>query len=238
MEQEPNQEDGQELAAAISDRERICAALFERGLDDKDIVGLHGTSIEALQQLIATGNLPTGDGPGNEGYIYFYRPDEVESGLNETSIESYAQIHAFEDRFAAILGLDRQRDDRFIVAVWHAVETCARGGAYPDLTEVNLETLQAVSPGEYDRILEEYVQRIGIKPVMQAAADAVARNGVVIGLKTSIERFQPESVRSIGDEGHRIRVPEGIPLADIAGLEPVGQYEYDYFVQLQERVNR
>ena len=228
----------------IAERERRLVSLFESGLDSPDIMAYHGTSLEALQELIKTGNLPTGKTEGGIGYLYFFRLDmpvpenflfgETEEESSEGGAKMYAESLAYEASLCRILGLDIRNEREFLEAMDHILfqyQSRAVTGRSTTLTEGHL-----LNGSQYDDILSKYLDEYGFPCIKAAFDESIKRKGVIIGINQKILNHDPQSAyEDLDDEGWRVNLPEGLPLEYISGLEPVGQPEYEVFEKMQEK---
>lgn len=228
----------------IIEREQRVARLFEEGLDAPDIIALHGSSLEAIQELIQTGRMPTGKTDGCIGYIYVFRLDQpvpevfLAGETQEENIMGGARMYAgglsFEASLVKSLQLDYMRDSSFLEAMddirfRYGLKISTNSSV--DLTEEFLFN----SP-QYDEVLRQYIQKYGFEKIKTAFHEAFARKGIIIGLNQKVLELNPQSAyEEFNDEGWRINLPNGLSLDYISGLEPVGQIEYDYLENIQRK---
>lgn len=225
-------------------REEKLAALFEQGLDSPDIIALHGTSLEALSELIKSGRLPSGKTEGGVGYLYFFRldvpvPEDFLNGETpeeniQGGVKMYAKDLAYEASLCRILGLDFNEDREFLemlerIRSQHELRSIAGRGE--ELVEAHL-----LNGSKHQDIIAGYIEKYGFPAIKSAFGESIERKGIIIGLNKEILNHNPQSAyQELDDEGWRINLPEGIPLEYISGLEPIGQPEYDFFIALQEK---
>jgi len=245
-------------------RRRKIAELFENGIDLEnpgETVAVHATSLEAVEQIIETGMLPTGKGSGAEGNIYFYRLDvsiPQEYLLNNTQLEevqeglgSYGRILGFEKNLAKKLNLDFVNDGIFLTRLYSSVEAIFYSKLYrgefkakglADITneqiresasKITLDDLIKDYPA-YEKEFRQYANQCGIENIIQAISEAFQRRGVVLGFSSKILELGPESAYEESDEGWRVKVPNGLSLDYLSGIEPLGDVEYNYLEQIQE----
>ncbi len=226
----------------IKEREKKIADLFEQGLDSPDIMAYHGTSLEAINELIKTGYLPTGKIEGGIDYLYFFRLDkpvpeswldgETEKEHIQRRIEMYARDLAFEASLCRTLGLDFSKDKQFLdamgsVAFQHQIRV--------EIGRDELKEEHLRNSSHFDAIIE-YLNRFGFPAIKAAFDESFGREGVIIGINSEILKNDPQSAYDeLDDEGWRANLPKGLPLEYISGIEPIGQPEYGYFEALQEK---
>lgn len=215
-----------------TERQRKLIELFERGLDDEDAIGYHGTSLESIEYLIRNGHLPGGtfeNPPKHEvqpGDFYFFPnkakfPEhplastfhDADTAIDKAAI--YAQDIAEEHYLMKKLGLDFSN-----MKLRNAARWVTEGYTVDSETCYRLLLAQGLSKGNLDRAIKE----------------ARGRKGVVLGLGPSmIEQHLPME----GDKGHgdlKIHLPAGLDISFLSGLEPIGQQEWDFFEKLQQEL--
>ena len=233
----------EEINSPEAERERKIADLFEQGLDSPDIMAYHGTSLEAINELIKTGKLPSGKTDGGIGYLYFFRLDHPvpKEWLNgETEQENimggakmYAKDLAHETSMCRILGLDINQDHDFLSAmerIFWQYQNRINVGRSSELEEKYLRE------NDENDILAKYIDQYGFPAIKAAFDESFQRQGIIIGINQKILAHDVQSAyEELNDEGWRANLPDGLPLEYISGLEPVGQPEYEYFEALQEK---
>lgn len=206
--------------------------LFESGMNAKDIIGYHGTSLESIEFLAKSGHLPGGlfSHAGQEGkYLYFFpkkseflhHPSasefrEEKSLVSEAAdyAESIAGSHCLLKRLGLDIG-DRELDPM------------ARNLVSNIPADVWNPTTER----------DHFLNNLGIKKtdLDEALDDARKRKGVVLALNKTILTSHTLSGGDPTEGDLRILIPEGLSLDYISGLEPIGQVEWEYFEKLQEK---
>ena len=219
----------QENSEAVQEeRRKKLVKLFEKSMDAKGSIGYHGTSLEAIEYLIEHGYLPGRkfDNTGsNQNFVYFYPrksafpknskltgdyiPDEKLIEDTSTYSKSVAGAHYFMKAFGLDIA-DSEVEDR--------------AGALLGSGEQNWK------PAE-QYFLDKGIQKEKLYEVIELARK---RKGVVLSLKKKILKEHEVSRGDVEGEDVKIAVPEGLSLEMLAGLEPMGEQEFDYFEKLQE----
>lgn len=212
---------------------RYIIAAAERGIDAADIVGFHGTSVEALEYLRDHGVLIAGEGggPGTENSLYFApinsqfpKMPKVPKYLGENKMAAFKHAISYAERIS--------QEHNFVTQLGLELED-------PKIREnamVLVEHFQDESPFQE---AWSFFQKQGISYEILAKAlnGCRMRKGVVLALGKEIKMYEikpgdgPE--KSPGD--YRVVVPEGLPLKTIVGIEPVGQIEWDFLNRFRGR---
>ncbi len=242
------------------DRKKIIVELFDKGIDFEkpgSVFAVHATSIEALEAIIKTGKLPTGKGVDNIGYIYFYRLDQPlpgfasEEARNEeiaAEMKAYGRILSFATHFANRLGLDIKKDDEFISGAFNGIETRLFQQYLRNNIEVDIDDL---TPNQVKRLIEtipadkltreagvdgemmkQYIELLGETNVINAAAEAYLRKGIIVGFNNKLFENNVEPAEG-DDDGWRVAAPDGLSLDHISGILAQGEYESEYLNRLR-----
>ncbi|OGF03629.1 MAG: hypothetical protein A3H14_02260 [Candidatus Doudnabacteria bacterium RIFCSPLOWO2_12_FULL_49_8] len=212
------------------ERLKFLTDLFSRGLDSDSIIATHGTSLEVIQQAVKTGNIPGSTIKKSRrsfyhppGCLYInLTPDAAQSlGLPKDQANSggYGEDIAKRHYLLSKLGLD------FSNSRYSSLATDLTG-PFPDRTiDEALKQLKEMAPNLEKDQLEQLIR------------EAESRKGVLLGLDKSIaDQYQIQKAEG-DDDGWYIEIPNGMPINFLAGLEPQGQQEWDYFENLQKALN-
>jgi len=177
-------------------------------VEDKSILGFHGTSIEAIRYLAEHGKMPvTGCYD-----IEFHIADA--SGVNYDTgpygeAKKYAEIHVFRNQLIRDLNKltkltrERLRDVMiFCEDDWYPFDY--------DFWQFLKESLK-MSEYEFMKYIKKLRRNNNHK-------------GVVLAIRNSISELKPYAGC---EEDFVVSVPEGLPLQYICGIEPQGKYERD-----------
>lgn len=222
------------------EREKKIATLFEKGLDDEEIIAYHGTTLSAIKKVIETGGIPTGS-EGEQDYIYFVRlDDEKETDKFEdqshadycrAAAESYAALISQRMEIMEQIGQEIQENPDYFTALR---EFLVVNNMIINDKITEQELFRYCHP-DYLAAMKGIIELIGFPKLKEVLISAVSKKGVIIGLNRKIFDLEPESVYHTGDEGWRVHVPQGLSMDYFSGLGPVGQDEYEYFEKLQEK---
>lgn len=228
----------------MQERAAQIARFFEIGLNNEENTGgYHGTSIEAVMHLIEYGVLPgarTTDSPDTDvetGNLHFFpQPNKVEElfpGWERLDPEAairekrgpatYAYLTARLHYFLARSGLGLDCNNKVIRSYADIIYE----RAYPSGIIIEKE----------DELLS-VCESLGVprERAKQLLTESVKRKGVVLMFASNVltTEYSPE----LDDEGDelalKIHVPNGLPLKDIAGIEPMGQEEYNFLERIQK----
>ena len=218
--------DGQEFFTTA----KHLVTLFERGLDHGEkIVGWHGTSIEALELTLLQGRLPGSAVPHGAvppGQIYFYSksPADFQSApnLEQAGGKAGAMRYATGNAQAAFaikaMGLDF-RNPRNHTLVREVLEHASGFDPHGDQAIATLNSLGITRDQAFAH-----------------AHAAFERQGILLALSAEIYYQCEVTDGDAGCNDSRIVAPKGLPLACIAGIEPLGEAEYNFFTTLQKLV--
>ena len=218
--------DSGEIETAESEKEeriKKIISLFERGMDTKDSVGYHGTSIESIEFLLENGHLPGGYDPEDGGnYLYFWpKKSKFEGnplhdglieekdalGMAEYYADELAKTHFLMKRFG--LDMDDGKKTRMVRDLFSPV---SHDEAYKSLLDLGIDK----------------------KELDFEIRQAEKRKGVVLSLNSNILESH-SALPGDTEEDLRIAIPEGLKLDFISGLEPMGDKEWKYFENLQDK---
>jgi len=214
-------------------------SLYEVGLQREDIIGLHGTSLEALKIALNTGVLPTGDAGVRDrrGGIYIA---EISSRIPKEKVRTpkrYDFTFAFElaadmarlksDMFSLGRALNIPFDPLFFKDFDTLVDSYEQRDYDVDAARVTSLVLDKLKITESD--LEEAVQ----------AARKDRHRGIILALGKSVfDDPTLEVIDSYPDQGFLIRprrtatAPLGIPLRHFTGLKALGAPETTFLENL------
>jgi len=197
---------------------------FENGLNNKDIVAYHGTSLEVIKDLISNGKIKGGFG-GHEIQERAVLPPQLSIVLKGSEVEPGWLIRSDgnnEIRFASEYAEGLARD--------HAV--AAMLGFNPTDERFRGVTL---GPGDQAQLINRGV--VTESNLMKAIQEAKKRSGVVLGFnKDILKDFKLRPHGRHHEKGEEMVVcPEGIDYKYVIGLEPEGEFEKSFFEDLQNK---
>lgn len=232
MENEPRPNQEQEKSSEKTERIQFLVEAFEDGLNSPDIIGYHGTSIQTIEHIIKFGKLP-----GSEN-----------SKLS-TSKEGVAEFSIFylgseqKDKVYSGLGKKFHKNDKLLGAAASYASTIAERHYFAE--QLGLPAGTMVSFLDANILREDYIpeliERFGVtKEQIYKAINATMNEnpqGVVLGISSATLKNYEWLETTEGGEFAEvvIKIPEGFSYKQIAGIEPQGQGEYDYFTKLQEQ---
>lgn len=208
---------------------------FECGLDNQaDILGWHGTSIEALARALRLGALscsPVEHAKAPADSSIFYFPANLEQDFaprvpggydmsGRPGAEHYAKNTAQIHFAMRTLGLD------FSDPLHHRA---VRAGL------MHVESWDSEGEDALKVLAKHGVSEATFRDV---AKEAFKQRGVLLAL--SIKHTAEFSIVD-GDEpgwDKRVVAPGGLPLIAINGLEPLGEKEYGFFEKLQDSLTQ
>lgn len=211
------------------DRMKKLVELFEAGMDSKECIGCHGTSMESVEFLIEHGHLPGGKFEhigSEERWIYFF-PEEshfpdVPKEKKFRKIDALKEAAGYADAIAKshfllkTLGLDIENEE---------FECVARGLATDNPNDIN------DPDAEYNFFIKMGIDK---KQLKKTVKEARKRKGVVLGFSEKLLEGHLVMPGDSGENDLRISVPEGLKFEYLSGLEPMGDEEWEYFEKLQE----
>ena len=217
-------------------KERLLEA-FETGLDDKESIGYHGTSLESIKMLLDKGILPGSSGDedtvdyGKGALFLFPRksvfPEYYATGefSDENALEyarDYAEFLGRYHYIANSLGLDLDKtEDRNV-----GKSLARRDSGIPGDAEEAKETVEVL-------VSKKGMSREKINAVLDKSK---SRKGVIITFsKNTLDDYKTVK----GDDTSHIQdialiCPKGLEYKYISGIEPLGQEEWDFFEKLQK----
>jgi hypothetical protein len=251
----------------IIDRTKAIAGLAKTGVDLENSIArptaVLATSMEAIQEAIRTGHLPTGIRDSG-GRLYFYPLEEntSEEDISEIKdgLDAYGHILGFEQNFAQSLGLDRGRDGEFIAGIFEAIQNIllfdfikTRGkssGLSTDGEREDLSILENITLDDFAKASsssKEYIyvyaeelakKNITFKEIMEKAIKSYSRRGVLIGLGGNIADLKPKPAED-RDEGWYVDAPDGLSIDYFSGITPLtsGGQEGEYLEGLKKKFN-
>lgn len=210
---------------------------FEARTTESDIIGYHGTSLEAVKILTATGILPGRKYDHKvlkeikKGFLYFYPlesfvppagPIEFHQGYDPfDGAASYAIDRSREHRFLDSLDLEIGDDKNFELSY------LAENGNYPPR---NWET---------ELYFDELLKMGFTQPqILTAVRRAYQRRGVVLGISSEVTNYF--SILPDPDDGGLAQVIDtqnGLPKRFIKSLTPSGRIERAYLNRLNAEWN-
>ncbi|MDP3882518.1 MAG: hypothetical protein Q8Q48_00475 [Candidatus Staskawiczbacteria bacterium] len=221
MEKEPQAEN---FEGGREERVGQLVRLFEVGLDSKDCIGYHGTSLEAIEFMIENGHLPGGKFKhidSGENWLYFspkepMRDDYKGKGVDQLEdAKGYAEDIAQSHFLLKQLGLDIENKN----------------------LEIKARYLATNDPNDPHNPDAEYNFFIGLgidkKLLDSSIKKARKRKGIVLGLSKKGLSDQTILPGDGGGEDMRVYVPNGLSIDFLSGLEPLGDEEWDYFEKFQ-----
>jgi len=216
---------------------KIVADLFERGLDDENCIGFHGTSLESIEYLMKNGHLP-GQVEEDEKYGYgkgeffFYPKGEVFSGKEspfKEEFESDKEIMERAESYANVLS-----QTHYIIA---KLELDLGNPKHQYIGRV----LQLGLSDEAEDMIDDFIKKGKTKKeIYKILNESKNRKGVVIGIdKKVFDGFQCKVGHPSDEDGNYLHMncATGMDIIFITGIEPMGQQEWDYLTELQKRSN-
>ncbi len=216
--------------------------LFEKGLDNKDEgIGYHGTSLEAIEQLLVSGKL-----------IGRTTEDKLLRRYNLGDISFFPVKTKFPEHPLFSTFLD---DDKIIGEAAGYAEDNARAHAFLKLVGLNnvpemYEHGKQVSFCSWRFGREDYFpfmkdekesvhaflkRGVSICQIREAFLKTRHRKGVVLGLSEKILEFYEISGGDKGEGDLVIKARGGLDYCFLCGLEPLGEEEWDFFERLQKQ---
>lgn len=226
-------------------REKHLLLLVQSGVPTNDCVGYHGTSMEAIEYLIAHGNLPGVTYKNVEGlelgefyfiprldyfpknHPFFRRYPNWKEHTNQRSTGDdeklksaahYATNVAEAHFFLRRLGIDFSADDYYLMArrLFHAVD-------YP------FSPFSADQPTFLNRLEQMGYTKSNL---LTRIREARLKKGIILGIKnTVLSHFDIQP----GNDGYndvKICIPEGLSFEFLSGASPQSTPEKDFFTHL------
>jgi hypothetical protein len=233
-----NVKDGEEIFGYPRQNVEGVVKLFENGLDSTDeIIGYHGTSLETLQTILKEGVLPGAMLQSDTSYPYDPKDSLFFFPVKEKFQDHYL-AHKFQDHNEAAKAVEIY--SKLLAGAHYILSELGIGTK--NWEEVNLaKSLIIGFPGyTEDEELEalEFFSKNGVtkEQLIKIAEQGTERKGVVLGLKKSIlEIYSPTNYNQRAPD-LSIVVTGGLSLEHLAGIDPLGQQEWDFLVDLQKAV--
>lgn len=187
--------------------------LAEKGVDedDNDIIGLHGTSIEAIRYLAEHGRMPISGCCKTTFHCALVSGTEYIPGPYAEA-KGYAKLNTVRNALIAQLMKQRVAISRAsLEEIMGIVEDHSILSDVEDSTRVRelLMSCLNMSKQKFAKYYEELYRN---------------SHGVVLGIKPTIKELES----ALGDsEDLVVVVPEGLQIKHISGIEPEGQSEWD-----------
>jgi hypothetical protein len=228
-----------EIQCAVSE-------LFSKGLESNETaLGYHGTSWEAIEELLRTGVLPASssknvsDDAHPAGRVYFYPLKEAlpKHPLACTFLEmhaimknagwyarSTARVHAF------VRALDLDLNDRSL-----------------NQLAGSLFLFDTTLPSKISALIKLFSKNFAMKlyeslknfdktdlEIQDALRLANEREGIVLSIRRNVVKAFEIADGDKNEGDVCLLCPNGVPIKHISGIEPLGQYEYDQLDRLSE----
>lgn len=200
--------------------------LLEKGLDSGDIIGYHGTSLEAVLKLHETGRMP--DGGRCLGEFYFATISDFDGGPADFTRRVYAPKNAVIHFIISRLPFVPTEED--VQALSEYCDCDVRGKLCQNnqFSKGHADGLHSViqkceRAGLDDLTLNRFFQRAKRE-----------RKGIVLTIGNALARdFTVHTVRNDPEDSY-VQVSGGLPIKYITGIEPCGQYEWDVLANLKK----
>lgn len=210
--------------------------LVNTGRDnERDAIGVHGTSLAALVIAMKTGCIPAGRSPQCEGHLYFFplsHASVTQEGLTPLAAEptehdrmaldeasGYAHDRTREALAAKELGLDMSSE-----VGWRLVTNLSEIVEGQDIEGAELLEKQDIS------------ERQALQLTRQL--EKIHRGFVLYIGKSALE----ECAHALGDPGYgdlKLKVPaEGLDLKHLVGIEPLADADFDTIAKLEEGLSK
>ena len=187
--------------------------LFEEGLNSEDVYAYHGTSIEALTHLAKSGRLPSNGSYGTDLFIAPVIPGEDQ--LDHAKV--YANWNGAKYYVLESLPFRPKNMERFMWLI-----------SDPDPEDPKLKEV-------FEEAAQHGIDEDKLKQLVKEGN--ASRKGVVLSLSRKlIEDFkeEPDPDAPSADDQKKITLKDGLPIDYITGIEPIGQYEWDELVKIQD----
>lgn len=233
-------EDRGEILGYPRENLELAVKLTEQGLNSEHIVGYHGTSLEALQEALKSGSLRGAmrydvkiDGPKDPEHSLFFFPIKEK-------FEGHPLIHKFHDDSASSEGAEMYAH---LLASAHFILTELKLGISDKLAVEHAKNIRLWEDSGFhfeDKEAIEFFLSKGIdrKSLMQLAERAAKRKGVVLGIKDTVRDLYELTDPQQNEGDLSIQIPEGLPLTNLAGIEPLSQDEWDFFLKMQGELRK
>ena len=221
--------------------------LFEVGLDSNDIIGYHGTSVDAILKMDENGRLPPGRIFGSK---LFFHPIYLHECSEEVVIKN-AEVSALANTK--------------ILYAFKAIE--AADEDYIKITDLGYLSWDQSGNSEievqrYKSLLNEISKKYELTPQkleqILETANELNRDGCILSFSRKLAKDFDISV--LPPRGHPlytkiysdvpegfiplkldptsdtyIEVPNGLDIKYITGIEPLSQYEWDVLIKFQQK---
>ena len=188
--------------------------LFEKGLDDGSSIGLHGTSLEAILHLSRYGRLPNTGRETDKFYFHLLQSQEFNPVLEEAKI--YAKWNALNQYLKQKLPFEPDPEELASIRLVDEFEEL------PKLAEQCKR--HGITEGQINRWIDEF-EHSNSRGVVISVARRLAKDfKIEKGEGNPLERY--------------VRIPSGLRLDYIRGIEPIGQYEWDKLIEIQDRLTQ
>ena len=214
----------------------LVVRLFQKGIHRRDSIGVHGTSLQAIEHILQTGRLLPSVGAGNEGQIYIFpnmEHPQIQHRINTSEIKVVSGI------------LDENDPHTFAGAMTGATNYAGiKAQEHGILRELGLPITPESASHAFDYWYERdsawqaiaYFERNGFtrEQLIEARKKTLERKGVILSFGTDAFSFRLRNAAR-DDHGLRFEAPQGMPARVIEGIEPLGDYEYRFFERLQSQ---
>jgi len=217
-------------------RINVLNGLVERGIDGPEVIGYHGTSVEAFQYYIENGSFAGYTGENydllrlpQKGDLYFY-PFEGALPIHPNNEEFMSKQDALEtiQRMADHLG----RTHRFLHLINLPLDQVNRFSYVRSLFPWKRKYVPPV-PSSPD--YEGYMKLMSLRPkteMEKAIIEASDARGVIVAINRSIlQKGMPEYVNE--DNDMRINMLNTSIENAFYGIKPVGDIEINFFNSLK-----
>lgn len=219
------------------ERKEFLVKKFEEGLDDPNIIGYHGTSIQTVKYIEEFGGLP-----GSENS----RLSTSTEGVPELSIFYLNSEHKDKVKFRIMK--QYHKNDELLAAASSYASTIAERHYFYEQLGIPLDSqiwpgdlMYSYSSNDYEE-LDEIAKKYHItrEYIIQALKNTKKADpqGVVLGiLPSALENHEWLETTEGGELAEIVvKIPEGFSYKFIGGIEPQGQTEYEYFTKLQSQI--
>lgn len=197
---------------------------YHRGLTPEGCIGLHGTSLEAIQYLLAKGVLPGGiknhrmdEEPGE----VFYTPLEHAGTISPVDMQMgtwYAKKNGARHFLSTQLGLDLSKPQSHAI-----VNSLVNHTSVPFSDDSKFQKLFATKGWDHSKM----------QNLVELAEEQM---GIIIGIRTQVgNKYQISDTDRLGghNDGPRIITKgKGLPFTDLVGILPLGNRERQFFNSL------
>lgn len=220
-----------EFSIEESKRIEFLIHLFENGLNSENIIAYHGTSIQAIDQIIRGGVLRGSRYDDKysdpKGHLYVFPTlDYLKQYSPEYKIAFPEEYSKLEERAGGYAG-DRARE--YYLAEKLGIDMVSESGR-DDLDEI-------LFAGLTSELRQKYFAGGQLSEPEKLFKEMETRKGVVLGLhKDLLEKYQIKHDGKQQDDGWYIDVKNGLDYKLLCGIEPLGQVEWDFFTDLKKKL--